>query len=323
MVIPVPDGRSIPLSEDWHVIENCQPNPVTVDLDGDGNLEILFPSYDGRVHAYWLDKSEHGNWPYSVYDGAEGTYRFASEPAVADLNDDGYGEVVFASWVQKGTHRTGRLHILDYQGNSLHEVDLPPAFGSPDWNGALAAPTLANIDDDGDLEVVLNTAHSGIVAYDLPGTAGARILWGTGRGSYFRTGSPLQGTLQGSTKSVQPSSAGPGDVLNYTIRLENPGPDLSSVRVTDAVPADVHYLGNLWASSGEYSEDSGVITWSGTVPGGEPVIITFGVAISEHLSTPRAILNTVLIDDGLGNLLEREALVIVSGFSSCLPILLK
>lgn len=39
------------------------------------------------------------------------------------------------------------------------------------------------------LEGVLNTAHSGFVAYDLPGTANARILWGTGRGSYLRTGS--------------------------------------------------------------------------------------------------------------------------------------
>ena len=29
-------------------------------------------------------------------------------------------------------------------------------------------------DSDADLEVVLNTAHSGLVAYDLPGTANAR-----------------------------------------------------------------------------------------------------------------------------------------------------
>ena len=82
-----------------------------------------------------------------------------------------------------------RAHILDYQGNALHEVNLPEAL-SGDWNGALPAPTLADIDGDPDLELVLNTAHSGLVAYDLPGTAGARILWGTGRGSYQRTGSP-------------------------------------------------------------------------------------------------------------------------------------
>ena len=52
----------------------------------------------------------------------------------------------------------------------------------------MAAPTLADIDADPDLEVVINTAHSGFVAYDLPGTAEARILWGTGRGDLQRTG---------------------------------------------------------------------------------------------------------------------------------------
>jgi len=120
--------------------------------------------------------------------GTEGFYRFASEPVVADLDNDGSAEVIFATWVEKGTYQTGELHILDSMGNVIHEVPLPAAYGSPNWNGTLAAPTLANIDSDPDLEVVLNTAHSGVVAYDLPGTANARIIWGTGRGSYWRNG---------------------------------------------------------------------------------------------------------------------------------------
>jgi hypothetical protein len=184
---PVDTGA--PLTEDYNVIENAQPNPVVVDLDRDGLSEILFSSYDGRVHAFWLDKTEHGNWPYSVYSPPEGFYRFASEPVVADLDADGIAEVVFASWVQKGTNRTGKLHVLNHLGQSLQEVDLPPAF-SGNWNGALAAPTLANVDADADLEVVLNTAHSGFVVYDLPGTANAVVYWGTGRGSYQRAGTP-------------------------------------------------------------------------------------------------------------------------------------
>ena len=65
------------------------------------------------------------------------------------------------------------------------------AFGSPDWSGGLAAPTLADLDGDPDLELVLNTAHAGFVAYDLPATAGARVLWGTGRGNFRRNGSLL------------------------------------------------------------------------------------------------------------------------------------
>lgn len=188
--IPVPDGAAAPLSEDYDVIETAEPNPVVADLDGDGFKEILYASYDGRVHAYWLDKSEHGNWPYAVYQPAEGFYRFASEPVVVDLNNDGKAEVIFASWTQKGSYHTGKLYILDSLGNVLHEVDLPAAYGSSpaSWNGALAAPTLANLDSDADLELVLNTAHSGFVAYDLPGSAGARILWGTGRGDMRRGG---------------------------------------------------------------------------------------------------------------------------------------
>jgi hypothetical protein len=187
---PVDTGS--PLSEDYNVIENCQPNPVVADLDGDSQKEILFASYDGRVHAFWLDKTEHGNWPYTVYHPNEGIYRFASEPVVADLDGDNFAEVIFTSWVQKGSGRTGKLHILNHLGNPIQEVDLPQAYGSPDWNGGLAAPTLADIDGDADLEVVVNTAHSGVLAYDLPGTAHAKLLWQTGRGSYYRNGLAIQ-----------------------------------------------------------------------------------------------------------------------------------
>lgn len=190
-VIPTPDAAAAPLSENWEEIENSHPNPVLADLDGDGRKEILYASYDGRLHAYWLDKTEHGNFPYSVYNPADGYLTFASEPAVADLDNNGQAEIIFTTWVQKGTYQSGDLLILSSQGTLLQSVSLPPAFGGDDWNGALAAPTLANIDSDPDLEIVVNTAHSGVLAYDLPGTANARILWGTGRGNYLRSGSPL------------------------------------------------------------------------------------------------------------------------------------
>jgi hypothetical protein len=78
------------------------------------------------------------------------------------------------------------LIILNYLGQLLHAVDLPRS--SQNWDGALGAPTLADIDGDGELDVVIGTAHTGLVAYGLPGTSNARVLWGTGRGSYLRTG---------------------------------------------------------------------------------------------------------------------------------------
>jgi hypothetical protein len=183
-VIPTPHSGSTPLSEDYNIIETAEPNPVAADLDGDGFKEILFASYDGKVHCYWLDKTEHGNWPYQV----PGTgIRFASEPVVADLDNDGHAEVLFTSWPEAVAGRNGQLHILDYLGNPLQAVDLPsPAAGN--WNGALGAPTLADIDGDGELEALVGTVSTGLAAYDLPGSGKARVLWETGRGNMKRTG---------------------------------------------------------------------------------------------------------------------------------------
>jgi hypothetical protein len=185
-----PVDLGAPLSLDYDVIESASYNPVLADLDGDGELEILFSDFSGRVHAFWLDRTEHGSWPFRVFTPAVGHYRYASEPVVADLDGDGRAEVLFTSWSQKGSNDGGALYVLSATGTLLHQVPLPAALGSSDWNGALAAPTLADLDGDADLELVTQTAHSGVVAFDLPGTARARVLWGTGRGSYRRNGTP-------------------------------------------------------------------------------------------------------------------------------------
>lgn len=181
--VPPADGAAAPRSEDYNVIESAEPNVVLADLDGDRKLEILYPSYDGRLHAFWLDKTEHGSWPYEL--DVAGKLRFASEPAVADLDNDGQAEVIFTTWTLKGSNTGGQLLIVSAQGTLLSAVDLPRSSQTSD--GALGAPTLANIDADPDLEVVIGTINMGVVAYDLPNTAGARVLWGTGRANYGRT----------------------------------------------------------------------------------------------------------------------------------------
>jgi hypothetical protein len=102
----------------------------------------------------------------------------------------------------------GQLHILDSLGRQLHAIDLPPSFPAGSTNGGLAAPTLANLDADPDLELVIGTIASGAVAYDLPNTASARVLWGTGRGSMLRAGSPALAACYALTLNVVPAGAG-------------------------------------------------------------------------------------------------------------------
>ena len=315
----VPIDTGAPLSEDYNIIESAMPNPVVADLDGDGEREILFASYDGRLHAYWLDKTEHHNWPYNVNNSGPGI-RFASEPVVADLDNDGFAEVIFASWPQKGSGYVGKLHILDYQGSVLHEIDLPAPFGSPTWNGAMAAPTLANIDADADLELVLNTAHSGFVAYDLPGTAAARILWGTGRGNLQRSGSFLVGTLDGSTLATNNVLPSGGDTFTYQFRLTNPNPDLDSVTLSNMLPGDVTYAGNLSATAGTPAFAAGEVTWTGSVPAGTPITIQYDVTVNGSVIDPTPIMNTAVLDDGLRNQWNLSVMVIANGKAVYLPL---
>lgn len=209
-------GSGGPLSEDYNVIQNIARNAVIADLDNDGLKEILFPSYDGKLHAYWLDKTQHGNWPFDVPGSG---IRFASEPIVVDLDNNGQAEVIFTSWPENGGNRIGQLHILNSQGVQLHAVDLPaPKSGT--WNGGLGAPTIANIDTDSDMELVIGTVSSGVVAYDLPGTANARILWGTGRGSFKRTGvaAAEEGFSLSSTPSTRAIEA--GAAATYMINVQ-------------------------------------------------------------------------------------------------------
>ena len=214
--LPSPGPNTKPLSEDYSVIENSVANAVAADLDNNGFKEILFPAYDGKLHAYWLDKTEKGSWPYSVPGSG---IRFAGEPIVADLDNNGQAEVIFTSWPQKGNNRLGQLHILDYLGNELHRIDLP-APRSDDWNGGLAAPTIANIDSDNDLELVIGTTDSGVVAYDLPNTANARILWGTGRGGYERTGVSAAEDSYAINISPSAQAIDPGQSAAYTVDVQ-------------------------------------------------------------------------------------------------------
>jgi hypothetical protein len=264
--IPVPGPGRGPRSEDYNVIETAVPNPVAADLDGDGRLEILFPSYDGKVHAYWLDKTEHGSWPYTVPATASGadTFRFASEPVVADLDGDGQAEVIFASWPKKGTGLTGHLHVLSSLGVELHRVSLPAGAIGASWNGGLGAPTLANIDADADLEVVLGTSASGLVAFDLPGTADARVLWRTGRGAYRRTGTTELPSMTIDDVQVTEGNGGTTSAV-FTVRLSAASGQVVTVDYATAdgtAMAPAEYT----ATAGTLSFPAGTTTRTVSVP---------------------------------------------------------
>lgn len=79
-----PGVIAIPGLDCWYL------QPVVADIDGGGDCEIIVPSNDGFIHAYKTDGSPVPGWPLPVSN-------LATVPLVADLDNDGFNEVVAAS----------------------------------------------------------------------------------------------------------------------------------------------------------------------------------------------------------------------------------
>ena len=90
--------------------------------------------------------------------------------------------------------------------------------------------------------------------------------------------------------------------------------------MTDSLPSGVSFAGNLSASSGIVNELGGVITWQGDVSSSAPVTVQFDVSVSSAIIDPQAVVNTAVIDDGAGNIIQRQAMIIVNGYATFLPV---
>jgi outer membrane protein assembly factor BamB len=162
------------------------PAPATINIQGDNLPEIVVSLNDGCMHAFEADGAEL--WRYNYTHGK--TIMFASEPAVADLNKDGSPEVIFATYGDPDQQDSGNLVILAADGALLHDIALPNPGHDGNGNGAPAAPTVSDLDNDGQLEILVQTFDHGMDIFTVPGSGENCLLWTTARGGLLRNGRP-------------------------------------------------------------------------------------------------------------------------------------
>lgn len=146
-------------------------------------LEMVFAGFDGRIHCVGSDRTER--WTYA-YTTAAST--LTGGVAVADLSGDGRPEIVFASY--STASNASALHVLDARGALLHRVVLP-------GRGAMAVPTVADVDRDGALDIVVSlkdAASDGaeVLVFGVPGSSTNCLPWPTGRANVQRNGVPVR-----------------------------------------------------------------------------------------------------------------------------------
>src|SRR5690606_23132467 len=128
-----------PLNFDNHWMINA---PAVADLDGDGTLDIItgerVTSGQGFVHAIKMDGTPiNANWPVEVL----ATPAFT--PSIADVDNDGGLDVVIAA-------SSAGMYIFDNQGQVFPGF---PVF-DPMVSYSYQSPILADLEDDGDLEII-------------------------------------------------------------------------------------------------------------------------------------------------------------------------
>ncbi|MFO1498135.1 MAG: Ig-like domain-containing protein [Verrucomicrobiota bacterium] len=124
--------------------------PAVGNLDGEPDLEIVTVSGCDTVVAFKLSKDAGPLWSAATY----GT--FVASPVVADLDQDGTNEVVIAAFDISGGKRGG-VYAFDHTGQRL-----------PGWpvlveESFSAAPAVADVDGDGELEICVPSWKSGLL----------------------------------------------------------------------------------------------------------------------------------------------------------------
>jgi hypothetical protein len=131
--------------------------PSVADMDGNGTLGIVqvtggIPN-NGRVYYMDVNGNDHDGWPLSF-----SNHWILCAPAIADVSGDGVCEIVFQ------TRTSNNLHVVKTNGTPLNENWPVNLGGTP-----AVTPSVADIDNDGSMEIITATSNGVMFAFDING----------------------------------------------------------------------------------------------------------------------------------------------------------
>jgi uncharacterized repeat protein (TIGR01451 family) len=293
--------------------------PAVADLNHDGQLEIVVATHDGWIRAYKADKTLL--WAFNYTQGAT---LFAGDPVIGDIDGDGAQEIVFATYVPmlRQSDLDGPVGIWALEANGAVVPGFPLPVSTP---GVRAAPTLADLDGDGKLEILAATRTGQIFVWDTSAPyVPARLPWPTGRHDIRRSAAyvPTASTFASSYMAAAPATARKNQTATFTIRVISDVPTTYTIRLTDTIPAGLAYVpGTLSATAGSGTATAGLIQWSGVLSKTPMADVTFDVVVTTDAT--QLIKNAAVIDTPADGLLTRAAGILANGLSTYLPAITK
>ena len=186
--------------------QNCHYGaPVLADISGNDDLEIIAVTNKGYVVA--LSAGGHALWSRDIaplFGMSGGTHEIHARPAVADLDGDGSMEIVVGAGTMNPNICTqGGVVVLNSSGNvkpgwPFRSADdgIPPVGCS---DTVFSSPALGDLDNDGDLEIVVASFDKRIYALHHNGTLMANFPPDSALSARFPTWPDLRGKLADNT----------------------------------------------------------------------------------------------------------------------------
>jgi len=220
--------------------------PTLADLNGDGQLDVIIVARaspfasgaTGRIYAYTYDSLSHSlkilpGWPTSIEDRLP--YASAS---VADLDLDGSLEIIVDGFDKAYAWHANGTPLNGWQGGVrlAEPICCAQTNGAGGFNAA-SKPAIADLDRDGDLEIIIGSNILQVDGTPMPGWEGAR----PGTTSSL---SPAIGELDGNLSNGYEIILGPTAWHANGTRVE--GFPLTTIgRMSSAVVADCGSLEHL------------------------------------------------------------------------------
>ncbi len=158
--------------------------PTLGDLDAYGDLDLLVgviggafdPSSTAKENLYYFEKTDAGRFQLRTRRFLDGIdVGSESAPAVGDLGGDGNLDLLVGSKISNEGTEAGRLLVFENEGTGGQ-----PAFrltgtldAKPGYN---LAPTLGDLDADGDLDLLVGTWNDGIAYYRNDGAGNFSLV---------------------------------------------------------------------------------------------------------------------------------------------------